>query len=233
MKIRIKFSKYGALRFTGHLDVMRFFQKAIRRAGIDVVYTTGFSPHQIMSFAFPLGVGMCSLGEYMDIEIHSHNGAADLRERLQAACPYGIDILSVKLLPDKAENAMASVAAADYAIAFKDKEKSFAEYADRIDAYLNQQQIMIIKETKRSTAEVDIRPGIYKCRIEDGVLCFMVDASSSGNIRPQFVTETFLKFIGKEVPEIDLQIIRLETYTNIGDSENPEFVPLDAIGEDF
>ena len=43
MKIRVKFSKYGPLRFIGHLDVMRFFQKAIRRAGIDVVYTNGFS----------------------------------------------------------------------------------------------------------------------------------------------------------------------------------------------
>ena len=63
MKIRVKFSKYGPLRFIGHLDVMRFFQKAIRRAGIDVVYTNGFSPHQVMSFAAPLGVGLCGLGD--------------------------------------------------------------------------------------------------------------------------------------------------------------------------
>ena len=57
MKLRIKFKKYGAVRFIGHLDVMRFFQKAIRRAQIDVVYTAGFSPHQVMTFAAPLGVG--------------------------------------------------------------------------------------------------------------------------------------------------------------------------------
>ena len=53
MKVRIKFSKYGALRFIGHLDVMRYFQKAIRRAEIDIAYSEGFSPHQIMSFASP------------------------------------------------------------------------------------------------------------------------------------------------------------------------------------
>ena len=53
MKLRIKFNKYGPVRFIGHLDVMRFFQKAIRRAGIDVAYSQGFSPHQIMSFAAP------------------------------------------------------------------------------------------------------------------------------------------------------------------------------------
>ena len=54
MKLRIQFSKYGPLRFIGHLDVMRFFQKAIRRAEIDIAYSSGFSPHQIMSFASPL-----------------------------------------------------------------------------------------------------------------------------------------------------------------------------------
>ena len=51
MKLRIKFKKYGPIRFIGHLDIMRFFQKAIRRAGIDVAYSQGFSPHQIMAFA--------------------------------------------------------------------------------------------------------------------------------------------------------------------------------------
>lgn len=51
MKLRVKFSKHGVLRFIGHLDVMRYFQKAIRRAGIDVAYSAGFSPHQIMSLS--------------------------------------------------------------------------------------------------------------------------------------------------------------------------------------
>ncbi len=55
MMVRVKFARYGPLRFTGHLDVLRFFQKAIRRAGLDVVYTHGFNPHQVMSFAAPLG----------------------------------------------------------------------------------------------------------------------------------------------------------------------------------
>ena len=47
LKARIKFKKYGALRFIGHLDVMRFFQKAIRRAHIPIAYTEGYSPHMI------------------------------------------------------------------------------------------------------------------------------------------------------------------------------------------
>ena len=54
MKIRIKFTKQGPVKFIGHLDVMRYFQKAMRRADVDIKYSEGFSPHQVMSFAAPL-----------------------------------------------------------------------------------------------------------------------------------------------------------------------------------
>mgnify|MGYP003549721286 FL=1 len=71
IKVRIKFSKHGVMRFIGHLDIMRYFQKVFRRAEIDIAYSGGFSPHQIMSFAQPLGVGLESDGEYMDVELNS------------------------------------------------------------------------------------------------------------------------------------------------------------------
>ena len=58
MKVRIKFSKQGPVKFIGHLDVMRYFQKAMRRAAIDIKYSEGFSPHQIMSFAAPRGLSL-------------------------------------------------------------------------------------------------------------------------------------------------------------------------------
>lgn len=233
MKIRVKFSKYGPLRFIGHLDVMRFFQKAIRRAGIDVVYTNGFSPHQVMSFAAPLGVGLCSLGEYMDVEIASHQGMEDIKRRLQEVCPYGIDILNVSLLPEKAGNAMASVAAATYAVAFKDESKSFAPYASCVKELLSKEEILVTKETKRSTAEVNFRPGIYECSVEDGVLVFLVDASSAGNIRPEFVMDAFLKIAGIHVEKLELQTVRMETWMNAGTETERRLVPLDAIGEAF
>ena len=71
MRVRLKFQKYGAMKFIGHLDLMRYFQKAFRRAKFDNEYTKGFNPHQIMSFAAPLGLGLTSEGEYLDIEPRS------------------------------------------------------------------------------------------------------------------------------------------------------------------
>lgn len=101
MKVRIKFSKYGPVRFLGHLDVMRYFQKALRRADIDVAYSGGFSPHQIMSFAAPLSVGHTSSGEYFDIEIHTFTSEKELQDQLQDVMVEGFDILEVQLLPEK------------------------------------------------------------------------------------------------------------------------------------
>ena len=98
---------------------MRFFQKAVRRADIDIAYTGGFSPHQIMSFAAPLGVGLESNGEYMDIEVNSVTSSKDMLEALNRQMVEGIHVLEVKMLPDDAGNAMASVAAAAYSIGFR------------------------------------------------------------------------------------------------------------------
>ena len=58
LKIRVKFEKTGVVRFIGHLDIMRYFQKAMRRCAMPIKYSEGFSPHQIMSFGAPLSLGM-------------------------------------------------------------------------------------------------------------------------------------------------------------------------------
>ena len=80
LKIRIKFAKTGSMKFIGHLDVMRYFQKAMRRAEVDIAYSEGFSPHQKMSFAQPLGVGLTSSGEYFDIEVRFNIMLADVNK---------------------------------------------------------------------------------------------------------------------------------------------------------
>ena len=82
MKVRIKFEKSGIMRFIGHLDMMRYFQKAFRRSGIDIQYSQGFSPHQLISVAAPLGVGLTSTGEYMDIVMGECPSSKELVDRM-------------------------------------------------------------------------------------------------------------------------------------------------------
>ena len=92
MRIRIKFRKNGVMRFVGHLDIMRYFQKAMRRADIDIAYSEGFSPHQIMSFAAPLGVGITSDGEYLDIEVKSTDSTEVSLRALNAVLADGMEV---------------------------------------------------------------------------------------------------------------------------------------------
>ena len=94
MKIRIKFRKYGTMKFIGHLDVMRYFQKAIRRAEVNIRYSECFSPHQIMSFAAPLGVGITSKGEYVDIEVLDTENSKKMVDRLNAVMSEGFETVS-------------------------------------------------------------------------------------------------------------------------------------------
>ena len=109
MKIRIKFSKHGAMKFVGHLDIMRYFQKAMRRADVDIKYSEGFSPHQIMSFAAPLGVGLTSNGEYLDIEVLSTKDSRTMLKQLNDVMAEEVEVLQYRKLEDSSKNAMSIV----------------------------------------------------------------------------------------------------------------------------
>ena len=124
MKIRIKFRKWGVMKFIGHLDMMRYFQKAVRRAKIDIRYSEGYSPHQIMSFAAPLGVGITSDGEYFDIEVNESMTSKEAVAALNETMVDGVEVTSYVKLPDKAKTAMSIVAAADYRLSYKEGYES-------------------------------------------------------------------------------------------------------------
>ena len=232
MKLRIKFNKFGAVKFIGHLDVMRFFQKALRRADVDVAYSGGFSPHQIMSFASPLGVGMESNGEYFDVEILSPISSQEFMDRVNAVGIPGMQILDVRLLPEKAGNAMASVAAAGYTIRFREGRELASDWKQLFEQFMAQEHINIVKATKRGTAEIDLKPAIYNHQVKDDSIYLLVNASSEGNIKPTLVMDAFAAFLGQELLPNALLITREETYgSKMNKSGEQIFIPLADFGE--
>ena len=88
------------MKFIGHLDMMRFFQKVLRRAEIDIAFTEGFSPHMVMSFALPLGVGMTSDSEYVDIEIKTPISTREALERLNSVMVEGVQVTGFRQIED-------------------------------------------------------------------------------------------------------------------------------------
>ncbi len=232
MKLRIKFSKKGPLRFIGHLDIMRYFQKAIRRSDIDIAYSTGFSPHQIMSFAAPLGVGVESEGEYFDIEANSVTTAEDMINRLNAQMAEGMVITGMRILPDDAKNAMASVKAASYRLNWKNGYAPEYDLKEAVDKFHAAKEVLHTKKTAKSTIERNLKDSVYELKaLNDRSIYMLVDASSAGNVKPGAVVDCLAGFYGKEYDSNAIQITREDTFTDAPSETG--FISLGEVGDTF
>ena len=219
MKVRVRFSKFGPVRFLGHLDTMRYFQKAVRRAGIPIAFSDGFRPHMIMSFAAPLGVGITSEAEYFDMELSEKDTVSvtsgEMIRQFNAVMAEGFRVTSVRKLPEgKKYNAMSLTAAADYQIGF-----SGAGYPENW--------------AKKGMKTTDIKPGIYSIQAEPDKYSLRLAASSSNYVKPKMVMEAFAAYLGIDFAFYDYTVHKMEVYANEGNEEAPRFVPLEELGENI
>ena len=221
-KIRVRFTKHGAVRYIGHLDVMRYFQKCIRRAKVNVSYSAGYSPHQIMTFAAPLGVGLESEGEYMDLGIEDENpDCSAFKDALNEASVEGIRIKSVKVLPEDAGNAMASVYASSYEITFYDDKKDDCPGTEKVRELIERMNAMdhcvYHKETKKTSRDIDLKEFIYELKVSDSednpVINMTINSSSADSIKPGFVMEFMCGLDNIKLPVNALKITRLDMFT--------------------
>lgn len=233
MKIRIKFSKEGTMKFIGHLDMMRYFQKVMRRADVDIRYSEGFSPHQIMSFASPLGVGMESEAEYVDIEVNTSDSSEEMIRRMNAVMVEGVRILDYRILPDSAAKAMSIVAEADYTARFREgrQPQDWAVYVDGLSGFLSQEQILIKKKTKKGEKEVDIRPMIRVFRIEGEEIFLKLAAGSTANLKPEAVLSAYHAYRNEDYAPFAVQIRRMEVYGEQTEHGVSMLLPLYAFGD--
>lgn len=231
MKLRIKYSKTGVLRFIGHLDCMRLFQKAIRRAGLDISYSKGFSPHQIISFAAPMPLGMTSEGEYFDAEFNSVTTSADMISRLNATLPEGVRVFDIVILPEQAKPSMAVVSASDYLI-YKNEETEMdfvSELKKEVRDLIDRDEIIVMKKTKSKEEPADIKPAIYDISVRDDGIYMLLASGSGYNLKPELVIMALCSHCGIEYDRYDYMIHRLETY--MGEKDN--LLPLKEAGVDF
>ena len=219
------------MKFIGHLDIMRYFQKAIRRAEIPIAFTSGYSPHMIMSFANPLGVGLTSDGEYFDIELTESIASKEAVRRLNEQMVDGMEIVSFVQIPDdKKSKGMSIVAGADYLSSVKNGSLP-ENLAEKLEAFYAQNEICVVKKTKKSEKEVDIRPMIYKLECRNRGIYMRVAAGSVQNLKPELVTEAFVRYLGMEADAVTFTHHRLETFAESEDADGKiVLVPLDALG---
>ncbi|AEF93603.1 Protein of unknown function DUF2344 [Desulfotomaculum nigrificans CO-1-SRB] len=214
---RVRYCKDGPARFSSHLDMVRQFDRAARRAGLPVAFSEGFNPHPKFSFAAPLPVGVAGLDEYMDMELTQHIDPAELAMRLDANMQEGYRILDVKEITGRGSSLMALVSRAAYrATATVPPGYGEPELQSAIKDILDSKEIFVTREIKGKTKQVDIRSGIF--RLDGGVKGHILEINmelligSTGNVRPTEVLEEMYRNGGIPVDPEDFRIQRVSLY---------------------
>ena len=117
-RIRITFTKQGALRYTGHLDLHSLWERAVRRAGLPLSYSQGFHPQPRISLASALPLGFSSQAEVLDARLNEELPLEEIRSRLQETLPPDIRILEVKAVDEKLPALQTQVLSAEYEARF-------------------------------------------------------------------------------------------------------------------
>jgi len=223
MRYRIKFTKIGKVRFIGHLDLLKVFQRAVKRGEIPVSYSNGFNPHQQMGFAVPLPLGMASVGEYVDIDIKEEMPVKEITDRLNNVMPDGIEILDVRKFTKDDKSCAAVVEAALYEILLDDKIIDFSEI---IKNMFLQDSFEIEKISKHKTKVTDIKPDIFSFAEipNDKVTAFktIISTGSQRNLKPELFVKYIYGYINREYNPLRIKYKRLDLFKN----DNGEFLPL-------
>lgn len=166
VRLRIRFSKLGKIRFIGHRDLARVWERAIHQAGVPIAFSQGFTPHPKISFGLALPVGWESVAEYLDLTLVSE--MPDLVPALNVALPQGARIEEVTELAMKPKSLSSQVSRADYSVwvapsAGDPSESGFIRaLGDGLEGVMGADQVPVKRNKKGEEIEEDIRPLVFE-----------------------------------------------------------------------
>ncbi|MGQ9864807.1 MAG: TIGR03960 family B12-binding radical SAM protein [Pseudanabaenaceae cyanobacterium] len=156
-RLQVRFGKLGAMALISHLDLMRYFERALRRAALPVAYTGGFTPQPRLSLAAALSLGHTSTGELLDVELTAAVPIAEFRDRLVAQIDPELPIYEVVALPPAIENSAARVRASEYTLTLTHPHLKGEALAQRLDGAIAQvlraESLTVTGTTKAGTSE--------------------------------------------------------------------------------
>jgi radical SAM-linked protein len=207
MRIRITFSKQGPLRYTGHLDLHKLWERAARRAELPLAYSQGFHPQPKMNIAAALPLGFSSRCEIIDMRLEQDIPLNGLRETLQQTMPSGIQVLEVEQVDERGPALQTQVVSAEYEVS--GIETGFGSELKRtIESVMGSESI---HRTRRGK-EYDLRPLIESLRLTPEGKIFMCLAAREGATgRPEEV----LDVLGIAFEETRIERIRLNLKESI------------------
>ena len=202
-KIILKFEKDDCVKFVSHLDLIRVFDRAMRRAELPMGYSQGFNPHPLMTFAHPLGVGVASCGELLEMTLAESVDTQLFMLKLNEKLPAGFKVTQVKEIEGK--NNFAGLTYADYAIKIEGEfPKGSLETAFKVLP-----SMVVDKKTKSGVKQTDIKPFVADFKeIEQGMLNVRLKTGAE-NLKPELLVQGLAMYIEGFKPQRVL-ILRTE-----------------------
>ncbi|MDD4689809.1 MAG: TIGR03936 family radical SAM-associated protein [Eubacteriales bacterium] len=185
VKLRVTFSKKGRAAYISHLDLLRTFIRALRRAQIPVKYSEGFNPHAQLTFALPLAVGATSECELVDITLTNPIDVAEAVKNLSKALPEGITVNEAQLV----YGSFPEFRMARYTLTIENDSPITDKLKQDIVDVFRLTGVMVEKKTKKKTTMVNILEHIYEFKIEKAegnILTFnaMLSAGNEFTLKP-------------------------------------------------
>ena len=212
INVRLKFTKGSEVKYISHLDLMRTFMRAVRRANIPIAYSGGFNPHPEMSFGAPLSVGVISLAEYVDIALAKEVPLQEIIDGLNQSMPVGIKVLGAIELPERFKSAMALITHAKYGVKINLGNIDEVDLREKIISFINQESILAKKKQPKKNFQmktVEIRPMILEMNFLDckeGICYFdcLLQSGSKANLNPEILMNAFVEYAGLSINRITI-----------------------------
>lgn len=199
---RVRFTKTGKMRFLSHHDLMRLFERALRRTGLPLRMTEGYNPHPVMAFPTALGLGIESVDEVLEFELTSWTAPKQIEKLLGEQLPEGMGIASAEAFDRKQRCYVNYV---EYEASCAGQSEGVAE---RIRAFLALKECPVERVSDKGSKTVEIRQYVMALDVDADKLYLRIRITDQGTAKPEEV----LRSIGIRIDEAS----RLrKTYTEL------------------
>lgn len=208
----IKFSKQGFICYTSHLDLLRLFKRAFKKARIKLAHSQGFNPHPKMGFAQPLSLGYSSVCEYLEFETEEPCDPSEIYSAIQRQMPEGINIFYCEKQTDQKKSLAARTTAAEYILGIP--AGKVMETDSLCCDFLQQEEILVPKRQKKSKAlkDVNIRPMIRHLNVvaegENLIFTALLDSGSQSNLSPELLITALTRFLDIQTDRAEMNVMR-------------------------
>ena len=205
----LEFQKGDIVRHLGLLDLQRTMQRALRRSGLPIAYSKGFSPHIVMSFASALSSGIPGDAELLDVGLDGDVTQQQCLEAMNRVLPPSLAVTRVRLVDDRYPKLGAALQQAQYRITLRGG--GARAVAEAIDGFLAQEEIMALRKTKKSETMVNIRPMIHELTAaydgerDSAVLNARVSFVEAATLKPDLLMEALCAYAGAQPERCEIR----------------------------